>query len=82
MKLVILNRGQMTRTAAELAPPPPNFRTTPATGRLTHDGRFKVHQAHMHDSSLVKSGFKLGPSGPEAETIPLNHRCPVLKIKK
>ncbi|GBM66348.1 hypothetical protein AVEN_227814-1 [Araneus ventricosus] len=33
--LVILNLGQMTRTTPELAPPLPNFRTTPTGGRLT-----------------------------------------------
>ncbi|GBM29908.1 hypothetical protein AVEN_246467-1 [Araneus ventricosus] len=32
--LVILNRGQMTRTTPELAPPSPNFRATPTGGRL------------------------------------------------
>ncbi|GBM61584.1 hypothetical protein AVEN_226863-1 [Araneus ventricosus] len=29
MDLVILNRGHMTRTTRELAPPSPNFHTTP-----------------------------------------------------
>ncbi|GBM85530.1 hypothetical protein AVEN_53130-1 [Araneus ventricosus] len=32
---VILNRGQMTRTTPQLAPPSPGSRTTPAGGRLT-----------------------------------------------
>ncbi|GBM32642.1 hypothetical protein AVEN_89640-1 [Araneus ventricosus] len=32
--LVILNRGQMTRTTPELASPSPNFRATPTRGRL------------------------------------------------
>ncbi|GBN65260.1 hypothetical protein AVEN_18400-1 [Araneus ventricosus] len=31
---VILNRGQMTRTTLELAPPSPNFCTTLERGRL------------------------------------------------
>ncbi|GBM07229.1 hypothetical protein AVEN_25485-1 [Araneus ventricosus] len=29
---------------ARAAPPSPSFRTTPAGGRFTHDGRFCVHQ--------------------------------------
>ncbi|GBL97278.1 hypothetical protein AVEN_274625-1, partial [Araneus ventricosus] len=32
--LVILNRGQMTRTTPELAPPSQSFRATPTGGRL------------------------------------------------
>ncbi|GBM29902.1 hypothetical protein AVEN_246462-1 [Araneus ventricosus] len=32
--VIILNRGQVTRTTLELAPPYPNFRSTPAGGRL------------------------------------------------
>ncbi|GBN25919.1 hypothetical protein AVEN_83308-1 [Araneus ventricosus] len=32
--LVILNHGQMTRTAPELATPSPNFQATPTGGRL------------------------------------------------
>ncbi|GBO15086.1 hypothetical protein AVEN_237407-1 [Araneus ventricosus] len=43
--LVILNCGQMTRTTPDLAPPSPNFRTTPAGGRLAPYVRFDVQQA-------------------------------------
>ncbi|GFS53954.1 DDE_3 domain-containing protein [Trichonephila clavipes] len=33
--LVILNHGQVTRTKPELAPPSPNYHTTPTGGRLS-----------------------------------------------
>ncbi|GBN68105.1 hypothetical protein AVEN_205000-1 [Araneus ventricosus] len=65
MDLVILNHGQMTRTTPEVALPPPNFRTTPAGGSLTPT-------IPIHNGSSVELGFESGkPSGPEAETLPL-----------
>ncbi|GBM28961.1 hypothetical protein AVEN_232051-1 [Araneus ventricosus] len=68
MDLVILKSYQMTRTTPELAPPSPNFRNTPATGRLT-PGRFNLHQAHKYGGSSLESGS-------EGETLPLGHRGP------
>ncbi|GBN71047.1 hypothetical protein AVEN_45299-1 [Araneus ventricosus] len=50
---------------------PPNFRTTPAVGRLTNSVRFNVHQTHIHSESS-----NLEPSSPEAETLPLGHCGP------
>ncbi|GFV92316.1 hypothetical protein TNCV_3949261 [Trichonephila clavipes] len=35
MDLVILSRGQVTRTTPELAPPSPNYHPTPPGGRLS-----------------------------------------------
>ncbi|GFW18484.1 hypothetical protein TNCV_1185111 [Trichonephila clavipes] len=32
---VIFNHGQVTRTTADLAPPSPNYHTTPTGGRLS-----------------------------------------------
>ncbi|GBN91626.1 hypothetical protein AVEN_167652-1 [Araneus ventricosus] len=46
--------SQMTRTTPELVPLSPNFRTIPAGECLTHDVRFNMHQAHIHDGSSVK----------------------------
>ncbi|GFT06470.1 uncharacterized protein TNCV_3356031 [Trichonephila clavipes] len=40
---VILNHGQVTRTTPELAPPSPNYHTTPTGGRLSNE-RFNVHR--------------------------------------
>ncbi|GBN25944.1 hypothetical protein AVEN_273345-1 [Araneus ventricosus] len=57
--LVILNLGQVTRTSFELAPPSPNFLTTPAGGRLAH-ARFEVYQAHKDGASSVELGLKSG----------------------
>ncbi|GBN23472.1 hypothetical protein AVEN_102900-1 [Araneus ventricosus] len=60
MDLVILNRCQMMRTTPKLAPPSPNFRTTSAGGRLTHDIRVSMHQAHMRGGSSLESGLEPG----------------------
>ncbi|GFY04613.1 hypothetical protein TNCV_4416961 [Trichonephila clavipes] len=61
--LVILNHGQITRTTPELAPPSPNFHTTPTLGRLsstdltyidhhhsTHTARLQQYQTLTHDT--------------------------------
>ncbi|GBM81937.1 hypothetical protein AVEN_114112-1 [Araneus ventricosus] len=60
MDLVILNRDQMARMTPELAPPSPNFHTMPQGGRLTHDFKINVHQAHTHAGPSVESDFELG----------------------
>ncbi|GBN01381.1 hypothetical protein AVEN_110436-1 [Araneus ventricosus] len=73
MDLVILNRGKMARMTPDLPPPFPNFRTTAAGGRLTHEGEFSVHQTHMHRGSSNESSFEPEASGPEAETLPPIH---------
>ncbi|GBM46284.1 hypothetical protein AVEN_26392-1 [Araneus ventricosus] len=57
MDLVILNRSGMKRTALELVPSSPNFRSTPAGGRLTQV-KFNRHQTHKHGGSSLKSGFE------------------------
>ncbi|GBM23015.1 hypothetical protein AVEN_74217-1 [Araneus ventricosus] len=59
MDLVILNSSGMTRTALELVPSSPNFRSIPAGGRLTQV-KFNVHQTYKHGGSSVKSGFEPG----------------------
>ncbi|GBM25882.1 hypothetical protein AVEN_94332-1 [Araneus ventricosus] len=46
--------SQMTRTIPELVPLSPNFRIIPAGECLTHDVRFNMHHAHIHDGSSVK----------------------------
>ncbi|GBN97012.1 hypothetical protein AVEN_178453-1 [Araneus ventricosus] len=46
----------MKKTTPELtSSPSPNFRTTPAVGRLTHDACFNVHQAHIYGESCPEA---------------------------
>ncbi|GBO22961.1 hypothetical protein AVEN_15477-1 [Araneus ventricosus] len=47
----------MTRKTLDLAPPSPNFRTTPEGGRLTP---YEPATSLMHDGSSVESGFEPG----------------------
>ncbi|GBN13902.1 hypothetical protein AVEN_262505-1 [Araneus ventricosus] len=48
----------MTKKTIELAPPPPPcFSTTPGRGRLTHDDKFKMQNAHIHGGSPMESSF-------------------------
>ncbi|GBM62133.1 hypothetical protein AVEN_207622-1 [Araneus ventricosus] len=58
--LVILNRGQMTRTTPDLELPSPNFHATAAGGRLAFYVWFKVQQIRIHGGSSVESGFDPG----------------------
>ncbi|GBM56802.1 hypothetical protein AVEN_136565-1 [Araneus ventricosus] len=44
----------------QMAPPSPNFHTTPSVGRSTHYVRFIAHHAHKHGRSLVELGIKPG----------------------
>ncbi|GBN47730.1 hypothetical protein AVEN_16287-1 [Araneus ventricosus] len=78
MELVVSNRDQMTRTTPELAPSSPNFRTTPAGGRLNHV-RFRGLQTKlaMSDSNTADFQWNLESSGCEAEILPLGHRAMV-----
>ncbi|GBO15189.1 hypothetical protein AVEN_186273-1 [Araneus ventricosus] len=57
----------MTKTTSEVAHPSPNFRATPARGCL----------ATGYD--LECSGHSMGPSYPQAETLPLGHRGPQME---
>ncbi|GBN02766.1 Semaphorin-2A [Araneus ventricosus] len=49
----------MTRTTPELAPPSPNFHTTPVEGCLT-GVKFNVHQTQRRDGCSVQSSFEPG----------------------
>ncbi|GBO37961.1 hypothetical protein AVEN_178563-1, partial [Araneus ventricosus] len=62
----------MTRTTPELAPPSPNFPTTPAGRRFTHMYDLVQQAQYMTDLkwNLVSN---LEPSGYEADTLPLGH---------
>ncbi|GBL74589.1 hypothetical protein AVEN_235500-1 [Araneus ventricosus] len=51
----------------------PNFRTTPARGRLVSYVLFRMQQTRIYSESSVESGFK--PTGHKAETLPLGHYC-------
>ncbi|GBO08830.1 hypothetical protein AVEN_169269-1 [Araneus ventricosus] len=73
----------MTRTTPEQVSPSPNIRTTPAGGRLTHDVRFNMHQAHIHGGSSMESVSNVKRPGPKAETLSLSHRgLPILVCKQ
>ncbi|GBN73184.1 hypothetical protein AVEN_236881-1 [Araneus ventricosus] len=74
--LVILNRGQMTRTTLELAPSTPNSHTTPLGGRQIHDVRFSVQEAHIHGDSSVESN----PAASKLKSLPLVHRGPPIIV--
>ncbi|GBO20299.1 hypothetical protein AVEN_207505-1 [Araneus ventricosus] len=50
------NRGRMTGAAPEVAPPSPNFRSTPMRGRLNRV-RVGLHLAHKHGGSFNGIGF-------------------------
>ncbi|GBN59774.1 hypothetical protein AVEN_76855-1 [Araneus ventricosus] len=77
MDLVILNCDQMARMTPELAPPSPNFHTTPQGGRLTHDFKINVHQAkHMPDLQWNRIS-NLESFSNKAETLPLDHHGPI-----
>ncbi|GBN37912.1 hypothetical protein AVEN_91465-1 [Araneus ventricosus] len=64
----------MTRTTPELAPPSPNFCSSPTGGRLatTYDLAYKrpPYTADLQWNRVSN----LRPSGPEVETLPLGHR--------
>ncbi|GBM22442.1 hypothetical protein AVEN_221507-1 [Araneus ventricosus] len=60
MDLIIWNRGQITKTTPEPAPPSSDFRTTPAGGRLTRDVRLNVDHAHIHSGFSIEPSFEPG----------------------
>ncbi|GBM58953.1 hypothetical protein AVEN_35950-1 [Araneus ventricosus] len=55
------------------AAPPPNFRNTPAEGRLTLYVRFNVQQAQYRTDLRWNR-----VSNPKAETLPLDHLGPII----
>ncbi|GBM01869.1 hypothetical protein AVEN_218987-1 [Araneus ventricosus] len=62
----------MTRTTLELTPPSPVCCTTPAGGRLAP--RYDL----MRNRGINTMDLRISsqePSGSEAETLPLGHRC-------
>ncbi|GBM21207.1 hypothetical protein AVEN_265813-1 [Araneus ventricosus] len=61
----------MTRTTPELAPPSPNFRTTPTGGCLEFSHDLACNRPHIQGGSSVKSGFEPGALVPKAVTLPL-----------
>ncbi|GBM25249.1 hypothetical protein AVEN_153430-1 [Araneus ventricosus] len=61
----------MTRTTPELSLPSPNFRTTPAGGRLASAVPKRATDP-IHGGSSVDSVFE--PLGSEIDTLPLSHR--------
>ncbi|GBL75707.1 hypothetical protein AVEN_155013-1 [Araneus ventricosus] len=74
----ILHPGEIARTTSELAAPSSDFLTTSAGGRLTHDVKFNVLQAHKHDESLLEStGVK-----EKSFTIQNCHRCPQKELRQ
>ncbi|GBL76734.1 hypothetical protein AVEN_53415-1 [Araneus ventricosus] len=71
MDIIILNRGQMTRTVSEPPFPSPNFCATSAGRQLTPTYLTGTRSTY---NSLLLWNFE--PTGPEAETLPLGHRGP------
>ncbi|GBM68952.1 hypothetical protein AVEN_24358-1 [Araneus ventricosus] len=61
----------MTRTTPEMAPPSPNFRSTPTGGRLatTYD-----LACNRPDTRRIFSGIGFQTCDPPVETLPLGHR--------
>ncbi|GFY02888.1 uncharacterized protein TNCV_3507681 [Trichonephila clavipes] len=57
MDHVILNHGQVTWTTPELAPPSPNYHTTPTGGRSALD-RFNVHRCSTRRKHIFGGGSK------------------------
>ncbi|GBM09333.1 hypothetical protein AVEN_135061-1 [Araneus ventricosus] len=73
----ILNRGQMTRTTNELAPPSPSFKLPHNTsGRAFSPD---VHQTRLYDDSAVESVLNLEPSTPPGRDLTTRPQLP-LKI--
>ncbi|GBM86128.1 hypothetical protein AVEN_75403-1 [Araneus ventricosus] len=51
----------------------PNFPSTPAGGRFTHDVRFSVHQTHKHGGSSAESSFERVTLWTRSRDLPLGH---------
>ncbi|GBN55509.1 hypothetical protein AVEN_119255-1 [Araneus ventricosus] len=60
----------MPRTTPELTPPSPNFRTTPAGGRLTPTYDLACSRPKYTTELQWNRVSNLEPSGPKAETLP------------
>ncbi|GBO11417.1 hypothetical protein AVEN_137653-1 [Araneus ventricosus] len=73
MDLVILNRGQMTRTAPELAP----LSKLPhhINGRTFGQDGFNVHQSRLPSDSSVESGFEPATLWPRGQDLNIGHRA-------
>ncbi|GBM87328.1 hypothetical protein AVEN_53506-1 [Araneus ventricosus] len=75
--LVILNRGQVTRTTPELALPLSEIPHRPSRRTFGHEVRFSAH--HYSHTRRFFSGIGFGtwsPPTPKAEILPLDHRGP------
>ncbi|GBL98808.1 hypothetical protein AVEN_8682-1 [Araneus ventricosus] len=59
----------MTRTTFKLSLHSSSFLTTPMGGRLNHNIRFNVHQAHIRGGSLVESGSESGTLCPRSRDL-------------
>ncbi|GBM03645.1 hypothetical protein AVEN_134883-1 [Araneus ventricosus] len=64
----LYGKGAMTQSIPAVGFP--NFLTAPAGGR-------SAPYAHVHGASSVELNSNLVPSGLDAETLPLGHRCPL-----
>ncbi|GBL82560.1 hypothetical protein AVEN_263654-1 [Araneus ventricosus] len=71
--LLIANRGEMTKTTPEATFPSPNFHATPAGGGST------LNLTCIRLTYMAESRFEHGPSGAEAETLPLCQRGSSIK---
>ncbi|GBL72308.1 hypothetical protein AVEN_88537-1, partial [Araneus ventricosus] len=74
MDIIILNLGQMTRTAPELAMPSPNFRTPPAGKGLTSYVGFSMQQVQYTVDLHCNRVSNPEPSDPEADNLPIGQR--------
>ncbi|GBN90099.1 hypothetical protein AVEN_99408-1 [Araneus ventricosus] len=64
----------MLRTAPELAPPSPNFHTTPVERRLTPYVCFRVQEAQYTTDLQWNRASNLRPDVPKVKTLSLGHR--------
>ncbi|GBN75641.1 hypothetical protein AVEN_180804-1 [Araneus ventricosus] len=79
---VILNSGQMARRTPELALPSPNFCATPTGGRLATTYDLACNRPHTRRIFSGIGVLNLGPSGPEVETLSLDHHGHSRNMKK
>ncbi|GBL60119.1 hypothetical protein AVEN_117729-1 [Araneus ventricosus] len=57
-------------------PPSPKLPHHTKEGRLTHDDRHNLHQAHIHDGTSVESGFDTSCPGIFGTLIPRSRDLP------
>ncbi|GBM59787.1 hypothetical protein AVEN_156273-1 [Araneus ventricosus] len=72
MKGVIVNHGQMARTASEPELSSPNFRTTPTELSLIFN-RFNEHHTRIHGMFVVVFDLEPRTFGREDEILPRGH---------